>query len=162
MRVGLGYDIHQLVKGRKLFLGGVKIPFIKGLLGHSDADVLLHAACDALLGAIGERDIGYHFPNSDQKYKDISSLELMRQVGKILQKKGYKVNNIDVIIIAEKPKINEYIDQMKENIAKSIGMAVKNIGIKATTNEGIGDIGRGKAIAAHAVVSVNKKGIDKL
>lgn len=154
MRVGLGYDIHRLVKGRKLFLGGVQIPFIKGLLGHSDADVLLHAVCDALLGAVGERDIGYHFPNTDQKNKDISSLELLRQVGKILQKKGYKVNNIDVVVIAEKPRIIEYIDQMKENIAKSIGIAVKNIGIKATTNEGIGDIGRGKAIAAHAVASV--------
>ena len=154
MRVGLGYDIHRLVKGRKLFLGGVEIPFIKGLLGHSDADVLLHAVCDALLGAIGERDIGYHFPNSDPKYKNISSLELLRQVGNILQKKGYKVNNIDLVVIAEKPKIIEYIDQIKGNIAKSLRMTVKNIGVKATTNEGVGDIGRGKAIAAYAAVSV--------
>jgi len=154
MLIGLGYDIHQLVKGRELFLGGVKIPFTKGLLGHSDADVLLHAVCDGMLGAIGERDIGYHFPNSELKYKNISSLELLRQVDKIVRNKGFKVNNIDIVVIAEQPKISEYIEQMKKNIAKTIGIALKNIGVKATTNEGIGDIGRGKAIAAHAVVSV--------
>ncbi|MBI5554684.1 MAG: 2-C-methyl-D-erythritol 2,4-cyclodiphosphate synthase [Elusimicrobia bacterium] len=154
MRIGLGYDIHRLVKARKLFLGGVQIPFQKGLLGHSDADVLLHAVCDALLGAIGEKDIGYHFPNAEQKYKDISSLGLLRQVGKILKKKGYKVNNIDLVVIAEKPKIIEYIDQMKKNIAGVLTISVNTVGIKATTNEGIGDIGRAKAIAAYAVVSV--------
>lgn len=154
VRVGIGYDIHRLVKGRSLFLGGIEIPSSIGLLGHSDADVLLHAVCDALLGAVGERDIGFHFPDTDEKYKNISSLELLHYVGKILKRKKYKVNNIDVVVIAEKPKMAEYIDQMKKNIADILLVSANTIGIKATTNEGVGDIGRGKAIAAYAVASV--------
>lgn len=154
MRVGIGYDIHRLVKGRPLFLGGVSIPSTYGLLGHSDADVLLHAVCDALLGAVGEKDIGYHFPNTDLRYKDISSLELLCHVGKILKKRRYKINNIDVVVIAEKPKIAEYVGQMKKNIADVFSISEDILCIKATTNEGVGDIGRGKAIAAYAVASV--------
>ncbi len=154
MMVGLGYDIHQLVKGRKLFLGGVKIPFIKGLLGHSDADVLLHAVCDSMLGAIGERDIGYHFPNIDLKYKNISSLLLLQKVSDILKRKKYKVNNLDVVVIAEEPKISKYANNMKKNIADILGINKARIGIKATTNEGVGLIGKRKAIAAFAMVSI--------
>ena len=158
MLVGLGYDIHQLVKGRKLFLGGVKIPFRKGLLGHSDADVLLHAVCDAVLGAIGERDIGYHFPNTDPKYKNISSLRLLQKVNNIGKRKKYTVNNLDIVVIAEAPKIGKYVNLMKKNIAGILGINKTRIGIKATTNEGVGLIGEGTAIAAFAIVSI-KSGV---
>lgn len=157
MLVGLGYDIHCLVKGRKLILGGVKIPFAKGLLGHSDADVLLHAVCDAMLGAVGERDIGYHFPNTNPKYKNISSLLLLRKVNDLLEQKKYRLNNLDVVLIAEEPKIGKYISQMKEIIAEPLGLHKARIGIKATTNEGVGLIGKGEAIAAFCLVSVVKK-----
>lgn len=158
MLVGLGYDIHQLVKGRELFLGGVKIPFRKGLLGHSDADVLLHAVCDAVLGAIGERDIGYHFPNTDPKYKNISSLRLLQKVNNIGKRKKYTVNNLDIVVIAEAPKIGKYVNLMKRNIAGILGISQARIGIKATTNEGVGLLGEGKAIAAFAIVSI-KSGV---
>ncbi len=155
-RVGLGYDIHRLVKGRKLFLGGVQIPFTKGLLGHSDADVLLHAVCDALLGAAGERDIGYHFPTTDDAYKGISSLELLSQALRIIKKKKYQPVNVDVVVLAEAPKIGKYVDQIKKNIAAVLKIQKNRIGIKATTNEGVGLIGQGQAIAALAIVSLNK------
>lgn len=156
MRVGLGYDIHRLVKGRKLFLGGVQIPFQKGLLGHSDADVLLHAVCDAMLGAAGERDIGYHFPNTDNTYQDISSLELLSQTLRIIKKKKYQPGNIDVVVLAEAPKIGKYVEQIKKNIAAVLKIQKNCIGIKATTNEGVGLIGKGQAIAAMAIVSMVK------
>jgi len=158
MLVGLGYDIHQLVKGRKLFLGGVKIPFRKGLLGYSDADVLLHAVCDAMLGAIGERDIGYHFPNTAPKYKNISSLLLLQKVNTMLKRKKYKINNLDIVVIAEAPKIGKYASHMKKNIAGILGINKTRIGIKATTNEGVGLLGKEKAIAAFAIVSI-KSGV---
>ncbi len=157
MLVGLGYDIHQLVKGRKLFLGGVKIPFRKGLLGHSDADVLLHAVCDAMLGSIGERDIGYHFPNTAQKYKNISSLLLLQKVHDMVKRKKYKINNLDIVLIAEAPKIGKYVGRMKKNMTGILGVSNTRIGIKATTNEGVGLIGAGKAIAAFAIVSLKRK-----
>jgi 2-C-methyl-D-erythritol 2,4-cyclodiphosphate synthase len=157
-RVGLGYDIHRLVKGRKLFLGGALIPFPKGLLGHSDADVLLHAVCDAMLGAAGERDIGYHFPTTDEAYKGISSLELLHQTLRIIKKKRYQPANIDVVVLAEAPKIGKYVKQIKKNIAQVLKIKKNCIGIKATTNEGVGLIGKGQAIAAMAIVSL-KSGV---
>ena len=156
MRYGLGYDIHRLVKGRKLFLGGVQIPFPQGLLGHSDADVLLHAVCDAMLGAAGERDIGYHFPTTDNAYKGISSLELLRQTLCIIKKKKYQPTNIDVVVLAEAPKIGKYVEQIKKNIAGVLKIQKNCIGIKATTNEGVGLIGKGQAIAAMAIVCLKK------
>jgi len=156
MRYGLGYDIHRLVKGRKLFLGGVQIPFQKGLLGHSDADVLLHAVCDAMLGAAGERDIGYHFPDTDDAYKNISSLELLRQTWRIIKKEKCRIVNIDVVVLAEAPKIGKYVEQIKNNIATVLKISKSCIGIKATTNEGVGLIGKGQAIAAMAIVSLVK------
>ncbi len=157
-RVGVGYDIHRLVKGRKLFLGGVQIPFQQGLLGHSDADVLLHAVCDAMLGAAGERDIGYHFPTTDDTCQGISSLELLSQTLRIIRKKKYQPANIDVVVLAEAPKIGKYVDQIKKNIATVLKIKKNCIGIKATTNEGVGLIGKGQAIAAMAIVSLKKVG----
>jgi len=154
MKVGFGYDVHQLVKGRKLILGGVEIPYEKGLLGHSDGDVLLHAICDALLGAIGAGDLGKHFPENDLKSKGISSLELLR-VAKILKKeRGFRTNNIDCTVVAQNPKLAEYILRMEENIAEALEIDAKKVNVKATTTEGLGFTGRGEGIAAYAVVSV--------
>lgn len=153
MRVGIGYDIHRLVKGRRLILGGVEIPFKKGLIGHSDADVLLHAVMDAILGAAALGDIGQHFPNADPKYKDVSSIELLRHV---VKKVSNRISNIDSMIIAEAPKIGPHIQKMRENIAEACGIPVESISIKATTNEGVGAVGRGEAIAAQAVVLLNE------
>lgn len=155
MRIGIGYDIHRCVEGRKLFLGGVEIPFDKGLLGHSDADVLLHAVCDALLGAAGEGDIGTYFPNTDEQYKNISSLVLLEKVAKVLRDKGYHVVNIDVVLIAEAPKIMQYVPEMKKKIAKILSVTFNDIGIKATTQEGVGSIGKGEAICAQAIALIN-------
>lgn len=152
MRVGMGYDVHRLVKGRRLILGGVEVPFGRGLLGHSDGDVLLHAICDALLGATGKGDIGKHFPDTDLKYKDISSLVLLGKTREII--KEYRVNNIDSIIIAQEPKLASYLEKMKENIAKVLKIDKGKINIKATTTERLGSIGRGEGIAAYATVSV--------
>lgn len=152
MRVGMGYDVHRLVKGRRLILGGVEVPFGRGLLGHSDGDVLLHAICDALLGATGKGDIGKHFPDTDPKYKDISSLVLLGKTREII--KEYRVNNIDSIIIAQEPKLASYLEKMKENIAKVLKIDKGKINIKATTTERLGSIGRGEGIAAYATVSV--------
>ncbi len=154
--VGLGYDVHRFKKSRKLFLGGVKISDRNGLDGHSDADVLIHALMDALLGAAGENDIGHFFPNTDNKYKNISSVELLKIVVSVLKKKKFKIINTDMTIIAEKPKIYPYIDQMKENLSETMKIPKSRIAIKATTNEKMGFIGRGEGIAAMAVVSLEK------
>lgn len=154
MRIGFGYDSHRLVKGRKLILGGVEIPCEKGLLGHSDADALLHALCDAILGAIGEGDIGKHFPDSDPAYKDISSRELLIRVNKLAIRKGYRVNNIDSTLVLEKPKLREYINKMVENIANFLNMEPGRVNVKASTNEGMGFTGRREGIAAFAVVTM--------
>jgi len=158
MRVGQGYDVHKLVQGRKLILGGVEIPYSEGLLGHSDADVLLHAIKDALLGSIGEGDIGKHFPDSDSQYKGISSLLLLERVGKILAQKGYKVNNVDSTVVAQAPKVAPYIEQMRENIAKALAVEKERVNVKATTTEGLGFAGKKEGIAAYAIVSVEKEG----
>lgn len=152
MRVGMGYDVHRLVKGRRLILGGVEIPFKKGLLGHSDGDVLLHAICDALLGAAGKRDIGQHFPDTDSRYRNISSLVLLDKTKGII--KEHRVNNIDSIVIAQEPKLASYLEKMKENIAQVLKIDKGKINIKATTTERLGSIGRGEGIAAYATVSV--------
>jgi len=157
MRVGLGYDVHQLGEERDLVLGGVKIPYDKGLIGHSDADVLLHAVKDALLGAMGEGDIGKHFPDTDQQYKGISSLLLLEKVFQLMQQKGYLLNNLDTTIVAQKPKLAPYIPQMRKNIAEVLQVPLEDINVKATTTEGLGFAGRQEGIAAYAIVSIRKK-----
>ena len=151
MRVGMGYDVHRLVEGRELITGGVNIPYEKGLLGHSDADVLLHAIMDALLGAAALGDIGKHFPDSDPAYKGISSILLLEKVGELLTGEGYFVGNIDATIIAQAPKMRPYIDQMRENIAKALDVDVSCINVKATTEEGLGFTGTGEGISAQAI-----------
>jgi len=151
MRIGQGYDVHRLVEGRDLVLGGVKIPFEKGLLGHSDADVLVHAVMDALLGAAGERDIGYHFPDTDERYKGASSIMLLGEVMKILAAKGLKPVNIDATIMAQKPKLSYYIEEMRKNIADAIGLDKEYVNVKATTEEGLGFTGSGEGMSANAV-----------
>lgn len=154
MRVGIGYDIHRLVHGRKLILGGKEIPFEKGLLGHSDADVLVHAICDALLGAAGLGDIGIHFPDTNPLYKDICSLELLAGTCSILKKEGCVINNIDSTVFAELPKIAPYKGEMTANIARSAGIDDRLVNIKATTTEGLGIIGRGEGIAAMCIATI--------
>ncbi len=151
MRIGIGRDIHKLVFGRDLILGGVKIDYEKGLLGNSDADVLVHSVIDSILGAIGEKNIGYHFPDTDKKYKDISSLYLLKNVCEKFILKKYKIINFDTVIIAEKPKLNVFLDEMKKNIANFLDIDYSLIGIKATTNEGLGEIGHGNAIEAISI-----------
>jgi 2-C-methyl-D-erythritol 2,4-cyclodiphosphate synthase len=153
-RVGIGYDIHRLDKNRKLILGGIQIPSQKGLLGHSDADVLLHAICDALLGAVSLGDIGKHFPNTDKKYKDISSIELLKHVSKLLTQKGYEIGNIDSTVILESPKIGKFIDKMRRKISEAINVSLDQISIKATTNEELGALGREEGCAAIAIVTI--------
>ncbi|HAP35566.1 MAG TPA: 2-C-methyl-D-erythritol 2,4-cyclodiphosphate synthase, partial [Bacteroidetes bacterium] len=140
-RIGFGFDVHKLTEGRKLILGGVDIPFERGLLGHSDADVLLHAICDALLGAAALGDIGKHFPDNDMRFKGISSIELLKNVGILLKQNGFGVGNIDTTLVLEKPKIIPYVDQMQKNIAEALKISENQISIKATTNEGMGFIG---------------------
>jgi len=157
VRVGTGYDVHRLVAGRKLMIGGVDIPYEKGLLGHSDADVLLHAICDALLGAAGLGDIGRHFPDSAPKYKDIPSLTLLDDVHRILVESGFRVNNIDATIVAEKPKMAPHIPAMAANIATAVKVDRSMVNIKATTTEGLGFVGRGEGMAAYAVGTVQKR-----
>jgi 2-C-methyl-D-erythritol 2,4-cyclodiphosphate synthase len=156
IRIGQGYDIHQLVTGRPLFLGGVHIPFDKGLEGHSDADVLLHAICDALLGAANLRDIGFHFPNTDARYKNIDSKSLLAESAAKVQEAGYSIGNIDATVIAEAPKINPFIPTMQETIAEVLNVTSDVISIKATTNEQLGAIGRQEGIAAMAVALIYK------
>ena len=154
MRVGMGYDVHKLTEGRKLILGGVEIPYEKGLLGHSDADVLLHAIMDALLGAASLGDIGKHFPDTDPAYKGISSIKLLEAVGKLLEEKGYVVENIDATIIAQRPKLAAYRPQMAENIAHALKLPVNRVSVKATTEEGLGFTGRGEGISSQAICLV--------
>lgn len=151
MRIGMGYDVHRLEEGRKLILGGVEIPFEKGLLGHSDADVAVHAVMDALLGAAALRDIGTHFPDSDPQYKGISSITLLEHVGRLLEEHFYVISNIDVTIIAQKPKVAPYIEQMETNVARALGLEKNQVNIKATTEEGLGFTGSLQGISAHAV-----------
>jgi len=153
-RTGIGYDVHRLVEGRKLILGGVEIQHLKGLDGHSDADVLCHAIADALLGAAGEPDIGHFFPPSDESIRGISSLEILRRVAGILREKGAKINNIDATLVAERPKILPHVPRMKENIAGVLGLVTGQVGIKATTNEGMGFPGRQEGMCAMAVACV--------
>lgn len=155
MRVGMGYDVHKLTEGRKLILGGVTIPYEKGLLGHSDADVLVHAIMDALLGAAALGDIGKHFPDTDATYAGASSIELLRQVGSMLEEKCYLIENIDATIIAQRPKLRGYIDQMVKNIAETLGLEAGQVNVKATTEEGLGFTGSGEGISAQAICSLS-------
>ena len=156
MRIGHGYDVHRLVEGRKLIVGGVDIPWDKGLLGHSDADVLLHAICDAILGAIGEGDLGRHFPDTDQTYKGADSLKLLERVMQLAERSGYRLGNLDATIIAQAPKMAPHIRNMRGNIATTLRAEVDQINVKATTEEGLGFSGRGEGISAHAVVLMLK------
>ena len=151
MRIGMGYDVHKLVKERDLILGGVKIPYELGLLGHSDADVLLHAIMDSLLGAAALGDIGKHFPDTDSKYKGISSIELLKHVGNLLTEHNYKIGNIDATIIAQKPKMAPHIPTMRENIASALNISVDQINVKATTEEGLGFTGEGLGISSQSI-----------
>lgn len=150
-RIGYGYDVHRLTEGRPLVLGGVTIPWEKGLLGHSDADVMLHALMDALLGAAALGDIGHLFPDSDQRYRGIDSRKLLRQVAVLLEQEGYVVGNVDVTLVAQRPKIAPYIDDMRTNIAADLGVSITRVSVKATTEEGLGFTGTGEGMAAHAV-----------
>ncbi len=151
MRIGFGYDVHPLVAGRKLILGGVEIPYGQGLAGHSDADVLIHAICDSLLGALGAGDIGQHFPDYDPRFQGISSLLLLKEVGFLIVQSGYLVANLDATVIIEEPKIFPYTRQMRENISQTLGISPQQVNIKATTAEGLGFVGEKKGIAAYAV-----------
>ena len=156
MRVGMGYDVHRLTEGRDLIIGGVKIPYEKGLLGHSDADVLLHAIMDALLGAAALGDIGKHFPDTDEKYSGISSMKLLKHVAGLLEENLYIVENIDATIIAQKPKMRPHIAQMEENIASALGIERDRVNVKATTEEGLGFTGSGEGISAQAICALEK------
>jgi 2-C-methyl-D-erythritol 2,4-cyclodiphosphate synthase len=155
VHVGIGYDVHQLVAGRKLFLGGVEIPHPKGLDGHSDADALMHAICDAILGAIGEPDIGHFFPNTDPRWKGVPSKNFLEEAAKQVARRGGRIVNVDATVIAQAPKIYPHIAEMKKHIAAALGLAEEKIGVKATTNELMGFIGREEGIAAMAVASIN-------
>ncbi len=157
MRIGVGYDIHKFKKGRPLILGAVAIPFTKGLLGHSDADVLIHAIGDSLLGAAGLGDLGEHFPDTDLKYKGISSLKILEEINRRIVKNNFKIANIDAVILAQSPKIGRYKAKMKENISSVLKINPKQINIKATTTEKLGSIGRGEGISAYAVVLLEEK-----
>lgn len=157
MRVGIGYDIHRLAEDRKLFLGGVEIPYVKGLLGYSDGDVVIHAIADAILGAVSLGDIGGHFPNTDPQYKDIASVEILKKAVNMASEKGYVVNNVDTVIIAEEPKLYPFKDKIVDSLIEALKVAKGCVNMKATTNEGVGSIGRGDAIAAYAVVTLIEK-----
>lgn len=156
MRVGIGYDVHRLVNNRPLILGGVSIPHEKGLLGHSDADVLLHAIMDSLLGALALGDIGKHFPDTDKSYKNISSLLLLEKVADLINSKGYKVENIDSTIIAQRPKLAPYIAEMRENISKTLKISIDNVSVKATTEEGLGFSGREEGISSQSICLLSR------
>ena len=156
-RAGIGYDAHRFGSNRKLVLGGVEIPHERGLEGHSDADVLSHAIADALLGAIGQSDIGHHFPNTDESIRGISSLEILRRVGELLERNNFRIANLDATLIAEAPKIGPYLAEMRGKIAATLGVELGQVGIKATTNEGMGAVGRGEGMVAMAVASVEQK-----
>lgn len=157
LRIGQGYDVHRLTEGRELILGGETIPYEKGLLGHSDADVLLHAVMDALLGAAALGDIGHLFPDSSEEFRGISSLTLLRRVGRILASEGYRVVNIDATLLAQAPKIAPYRDKMRANIAKALQISLNQVSVKATTEEGLGFTGEGLGMAAHAIALLEKK-----
>jgi 2-C-methyl-D-erythritol 2,4-cyclodiphosphate synthase len=157
MRIGNGYDVHRLVEGRKLILGGVEVPHGKGLLGHSDADVLLHAISDAILGAIGEGDIGRHFPDTDPAYKGADSIKLLRHVMALADGKGYRIGNIDATVVAQRPKLAPFIAQMRENIAAALSTEQDRVNVKATTTEELGFAGRGEGIASYAVALLEAK-----
>jgi len=157
MRIGIGYDVHRLVTGRRLVLGGVVIPFEKGLLGHSDADVLVHAVCDALLGAAGLGDIGLHFPDSDPRFKDISSLTLLAETGIMIRNKGFWIRNIDTIVFAEAPKISPFRKEMQNNLAHTVEVDPGCVNIKATTTEGLGIFGKGEGIGAMSVALLDRQ-----
>ena len=156
MRVGTGYDVHRLVKGRKLILGGVDVPFEKGLLGHSDADVLVHAVCDALLGAAGEGDLGRHFPDDDPRYEGVSSLELLKEVAAVLRGKGFRISNIDATVVCQRPKLAPYVKEMIHNIAAAAGIAPNRVNVKATTTEGLGFTGEGEGMASYCAVLIEE------
>ena len=156
LRIGIGSDVHRLVKGRELIIGGVKIPFDLGLLGHSDADVLIHAINDAILGALALGDIGKLFPDTDSRYKDISSIILMKHTAKLMRKKGYRVGNLDCVISCERPKLSPYIDEMRVNIANALQTKKNQVSVKATTTEGLGFEGKGEGIKADAVVILKR------
>ena len=155
-RIGHGYDVHRLVTDRKLILGGVQIPYELGLDGHSDADVLIHAVCDALLGAAAMRDIGFHFPDSDGRYKGIESTKLLMRVNEMLKEKGFNIVNIDATVIAQKPKLSAYIPEMIKNISAALSIDISSVNVKATTEERLGFTGRGEGISAHAVCIIEK------
>ena len=155
MRIGMGYDIHRLVEGRKLVLGGVTIPFEKGLLGHSDADVLLHAVCDALLGAAGLGDIGLHFPDTDSEYKDVASIKILAKTYELISGKGFSIMNLDSTIFADAPKLSPYRDAMQKNISRTIEIEQDRVNVKATTFEGLGMIGKGEGIGAMCVALID-------
>lgn len=157
MRIGMGYDVHKLVEDRDLILGGVKIPYSLGLLGHSDADVLLHAIMDSLLGAAALGDIGKHFPDSDHRYKGISSIELLKHVGSLLKKNNWLIENIDSTIIAQKPKMAPHIENMRKNISEALNINIDQINVKATTEEGLGFTGEGKGISSQSICLLTKK-----
>ncbi|MCQ2969126.1 MAG: 2-C-methyl-D-erythritol 2,4-cyclodiphosphate synthase [Clostridium sp.] len=157
MRIGMGYDVHKLVEDRNLILGGVKIPYSLGLLGHSDADVLLHAIMDSLLGAAALGDIGKHFPDSDDKYKGISSIELLKHVGLLLEENNWLIENIDSTIIAQKPKMAPHIENMRKNISEALNIDINQINVKATTEEGLGFTGEGKGISSQSICLLTKK-----
>ncbi|WP_138159189.1 2-C-methyl-D-erythritol 2,4-cyclodiphosphate synthase [Peptoniphilus catoniae] len=157
MRIGIGYDVHKLVKGRKLFIGGIEINHSMGLLGHSDADVLIHAIMDAILGALALGDIGKLFPDTDNTYKDIDSKILLKKVYEIMSNKGYRISNLDTIVVAQEPKLKDYIDIMREKLAEILNTSVDNVSVKATTTEKLGFEGREEGISAHAVVILERK-----
>lgn len=157
IRIGIGYDFHQLADGRRLILGGVEIPAVKGLQGHSDADVVLHSICDALLGAAGKGDIGEHFPDSDEKYRDISSKTLLKNVLEIIKKDNWRINNIDVMVIIEEPKLAPFKESIKKSIAEIVGIENSRVNIKATTTERMGPVGRSEAAASEAAVLIEKR-----
>lgn len=157
MRIGMGYDVHKLAEGRKLILGGVEIPWDMGLLGHSDADVLVHAVMDALLGAAGLDDIGKYFPDTDETYRGISSIKLLEQVARLVEQAGYGIGNIDATVIAQKPKLRPYIDQMRATMARALNISEKDINIKATTEEGLGFTGQGLGMASQAICLLIEK-----
>jgi 2-C-methyl-D-erythritol 2,4-cyclodiphosphate synthase len=155
-RIGIGYDIHRLVEGRKLILAGVEIPFEKGLLGHSDSDVLTHAVCDALLGAAALGDIGAHFPDTDERYRGAASLDLLARVVELISERGYRVANVDSVVMAERPRLRAHIAAMRERLASVLQVDIDSVSVKAKTSEGLGSVGRGEAMAAHAVALLTK------
>ncbi len=156
MRFGIGYDVHRLVVNRKLIVGGVEIPYLKGLLGHSDADVLCHAISDALLGAAALGDIGKHFPDNDERFKDISSIVILKQVGELIRINNYEIVNIDATVVLQQPRISPYIKRMRENISQSLSLAIDRVSVKATTSEELGFVGMGDGAAVYAIASINE------